>query len=128
MLTRRELEVAEYVAWGATQKEIANTLFIDNDTVANHLKNIYRKLQISKATELSAWYFCQQYHIPTTLSPLKRKISVMLLLLLLIPTEIITASNTMVRTPATRTVSARPTRTKRNELNIYDHDNTEFDN
>lgn len=121
MLTRRELEIAEYVAWGAAQKEIASLLFIDNDTVANHLKNIYRKLEITKATELAAWYFCRRFNISASLSPLKRKIMAFTLLLILLPTEIITANTTIVRPAMSRPVRARVRTGRRNELDLSEH-------
>jgi DNA-binding CsgD family transcriptional regulator len=121
MLTRRELEIAEYVAWGASQKEIASLLYIDNDTVANHLKNIYRKLGITKATELSAWYFCHQFNISSSLSPLKRKIIAITLLVILLPSEVMVANATILRPAISRAVRVRSrVRARKNELDLID--------
>ncbi len=45
-LTRREIEILEYVARGDTNTEIASTLNISENTVKLHLKNILEKLHL----------------------------------------------------------------------------------
>ena len=45
-LTKREVEVLKLVAEGATNKEIADRLFISAKTVESHRANIFRKLDI----------------------------------------------------------------------------------
>jgi DNA-binding NarL/FixJ family response regulator len=47
-LTRREREVAELVALGLSNKEIARSLFIALSTVKIHVHNILRKLEVEK--------------------------------------------------------------------------------
>ena len=42
-LTKRESEIAELFAWGASKKDIANRLFISERTVENHARNIFIK-------------------------------------------------------------------------------------
>ena len=44
--TDREIEVLRLVARGAANKEIAKTLFISENTVKNHIRNILDKLQM----------------------------------------------------------------------------------
>jgi DNA-binding NarL/FixJ family response regulator len=51
-LTRREKEVAELLVEGNTYKEVATKLFLSTDTIRQHIKNIYRKLQINSRTKL----------------------------------------------------------------------------
>lgn len=62
-LTKRESEIAELFAWGASKKDIANRLFVSERTVENHTRNIYEKTGCSKVNELSAWWFCTTFHI-----------------------------------------------------------------
>lgn len=54
-LSARELEVLERAAEGATNKEIAETLFISENTVKHHLKNILAKLQMQNRAQAVAW-------------------------------------------------------------------------
>ena len=44
-LTKRENEVLQLLAKGCTRNQIAKKLFISDETVKMHLKNIYRKLK-----------------------------------------------------------------------------------
>lgn len=53
-LTRREQEVLELAAAGASAKEIAERLVIGERTVETHLANIYRKLGVRSRVELVA--------------------------------------------------------------------------
>lgn len=45
-LTPRELEVLRLVARGRSNHQIANTLWVSQDTVRFHLRNAYRKLGV----------------------------------------------------------------------------------
>lgn len=84
-LTKRESEIAELFAWGASKKEVANRLFISERTVENHARNIYAKVGCQKINELCAWWFCTTFHISFDLLPLKRKVIVGMFLTLLAP-------------------------------------------
>lgn len=84
-LTKREAEIAEMIAWGATKKDVARQLYLSARTVENHARNIYAKTGCTKANELSAWWFCTTYHIPFSLSPLKRKVLSVAMCLILLP-------------------------------------------
>lgn len=84
-LTKRENQVAELIAWGATKKDVANKLFISERTAENHTRSIYEKAEVTKSNELSAWWFCKNFNISLDLSPFKRKAiaySIMLLVCL----------------------------------------------
>jgi two-component system NarL family response regulator len=50
-LTSREVAVLELVAKGLSNKEIAAALFLAEDTVKNHLKHVFAKLEVSDRTE-----------------------------------------------------------------------------
>ena len=50
-LTERELEVLRFVAKGLNNREIAKHLFISENTVKNHVRNILEKLQLHSRME-----------------------------------------------------------------------------
>lgn len=52
-LSPSELRVAELVAHGRTNREIASALFLGERTVAGHLTRIYAKLEVRSRTELA---------------------------------------------------------------------------
>lgn len=52
-LTPRELRIAELAAQGLGNREIAQALFITRKTVESHMRNIFRKLEISAREELA---------------------------------------------------------------------------
>ena len=79
-LSKREREIAELFAWGASKKEVSNQLFISEHTVANHAQSIFEKTGCTKVNELSALWFCNTYNIPFNLSPLVRRVIAILIL------------------------------------------------
>ena len=50
-LTERQLEIIELIRQGKTNKEIANTIFISENTVKYHLKVIYDIMNIENRSE-----------------------------------------------------------------------------
>jgi len=50
-LTRRELDVLHLIAKGMCNKDIAETLFISEKTVKNHLTNIFKKISVDDRTQ-----------------------------------------------------------------------------
>ncbi len=50
-LTERELQVLRFVAKGLNNREIAKELFISENTVKNHIRNILEKLQLHSRME-----------------------------------------------------------------------------
>jgi DNA-binding NarL/FixJ family response regulator len=56
-LTRREVEVLSLVAFGKTNRDIAENLFISEKTVARHLSNIFTKLGLSSRSAATAYAF-----------------------------------------------------------------------
>jgi two-component system NarL family response regulator len=51
----REKEVLQRVAKGSTNKEIAAQLFISENTVKNHLRNILAKLHLQNRVQAAAY-------------------------------------------------------------------------
>ncbi len=54
-LSPREGEVLQLVAQGASNKEIAGSLFISENTVKTHLRSIMDKLHLVNRTQAAAW-------------------------------------------------------------------------
>lgn len=112
-LTKRESEIAELFAWGASKKDIANRLYISERTVENHARNIYVKIGCQKVNELSAWWFCTNFHISFDLSPLTRR-AIATCLLVLVVFQMTFNSDTIIRAQRTqaRTTRVRSARRK----------------
>ena len=53
-LTKREIEIITILVTGKSNKEISQILFIEENTVKNHLKNIYSKLSVKSRSEVMA--------------------------------------------------------------------------
>lgn len=114
-LTQREEQVAELIVWGAAYKEVPQLLQkkyggkeISVNTVKRIVENVFSKLYIGKANELSAWWFCNKLGVDASLSPLKDiKRAIYSILFLVIITPQILASDLEQAT--------RPSRTSRTE-------------
>jgi DNA-binding NarL/FixJ family response regulator len=52
-LTERELQVARLVVDRRTNTEIAEDLFLSPKTVETHMRNIFRKLDVSSRVEVA---------------------------------------------------------------------------
>ena len=56
MLTAREAQVLDLVAAGASNRDVANALFISESTVKVHLRHAYEKLGArSRADAVALW-------------------------------------------------------------------------
>lgn len=121
-LTPRERQIAELLAWGASAKEVPQLLVskyggaeISANTVRNIVANIFAKLNISKVSELSAWWFCTVEGVDSSHSPFRRvlrqRFYSIICLAVLLPQ--IASIDQAVRT--TRTRAPRPARTERVE-------------
>jgi DNA-binding CsgD family transcriptional regulator len=85
VLSKREKQVVEEIAWGADVQECADALFISKRTVTNHLQNIYDKIGVRSLNGLSAWYFCFNHGISFQLSPKRKRILSKSLLMIYFP-------------------------------------------
>jgi DNA-binding NarL/FixJ family response regulator len=56
-LSERELDVLQAVAQGSSTKEVAESLFLSEETVKTHLKQIFKKLDVRDRTEAVAEAF-----------------------------------------------------------------------
>jgi ATP/maltotriose-dependent transcriptional regulator MalT len=54
-LTAREREVAEFVALGRSNREIADQLVLSDRTVGNHVQHILTKLGFGNRSQIAAW-------------------------------------------------------------------------
>ena len=57
ILTARETQVLRLVSTGATNRAIADQLFLSEKTVARHVANIFAKLGVSSRAAATAWAF-----------------------------------------------------------------------
>jgi DNA-binding NarL/FixJ family response regulator len=63
-LSQREREIVVLVAQGFKNKEMAEKMFISEQTVKNHLHNIFDKLGVSDRLELALYAIHKNIHIP----------------------------------------------------------------
>jgi DNA-binding CsgD family transcriptional regulator len=55
LLTERELEIAKLITLGTTNKEIAEQLFISENTAKVHVKNILKKLDLKNRQQVAVF-------------------------------------------------------------------------
>lgn len=121
VLTRREQQIAELLAWGAAKKEVADLLKISPRTVENTARHIYEKIGIQKATELCVYWFCAKCGVSPSKDPLKRAFIALALLIILLPSELQPRhDDQMAMRPARTTrVVTRTIRGRRSEDNLF---------
>ncbi len=61
-LSQREREIVALVAQGYKNKEMAEKMFISEQTVKNHLHNIFDKLGVSDRLELALYAIHNNLH------------------------------------------------------------------
>lgn len=83
ILSQTERRVAEEYCKGLSDKEVADNLCKSYWTIKTQKKTIYRKLGISKDTELLWWMICERLRINFDLNEI-RKHGITLLMALLI--------------------------------------------
>jgi two-component system, NarL family, nitrate/nitrite response regulator NarL len=68
-LSAREREIVALVAQGYKNKEMAEKMFISEQTVKNHLHNIFDKLGVSDRLELALYAIHKGLHLPAEAPP-----------------------------------------------------------
>jgi len=63
VLTRREWQVAELVAGGHSNKEIAASLVMSQRTAETHIQHILAKLGLVNRAQVAAWMTAQQKRV-----------------------------------------------------------------
>jgi DNA-binding NarL/FixJ family response regulator len=54
-LTEREIEILSMISMGASNKEIAEKIFISDNTVKTHLYNIFKKIKVTNRLQAAIW-------------------------------------------------------------------------
>lgn len=119
-LSKRELEVAKLIAWGASDKEVAQELFISPETSHTYRKYILKKIGGHNIADLTRWYFQNEFKISFGLSPRLIKHIAMILLLITVYAEFshlpVIRIRAASRAVASRQASAPARIRRRNEL------------
>ena len=68
-LSKRELEVAEVMAFAKCKHDAADKLCISEGTLSAHSFRIYEKLQINSKSELVIWWFVKKLGIELSKIP-----------------------------------------------------------
>ncbi len=55
LLSPRERDVAQLVAAGSSNREIADALVVSVKTVETHIQHIFRKLNVKARSEVAVW-------------------------------------------------------------------------
>jgi len=61
-LSAREVEVLQHLSAGATNREIAEHLFISENTVKNHVRNILAKLDLKSRRQAASYFQHNRVH------------------------------------------------------------------
>ena len=54
-LTKREVQILQFVSKGMLNKEIASALGISERTVKNHISNIFKKIKVTDRTQAAVY-------------------------------------------------------------------------
>lgn len=72
-LSDAELVVCDFISRGLSEKEAAELLCKSKDTIHTQKKSIYRKLGVSKDTEMIWWFVCVALGIEFDLLDLRQR-------------------------------------------------------
>jgi DNA-binding CsgD family transcriptional regulator len=106
-VTQREMQIAELIYFGATEKEISNHLDIAIDTVKSHKRNLFVKTGSRNIADVTRWYVHRKTGVSINPSEIARKIMVCGLLFLILTVEI--SHGNFIRPRRSRTKSVTET-------------------
>jgi DNA-binding NarL/FixJ family response regulator len=69
ILTAREIEILQLVAEGYSNAQLAQMVWVTEDTIKFHLSNIYQKLEVANRTEASRWAHLHGVVLPQGATP-----------------------------------------------------------
>jgi PAS domain S-box-containing protein len=75
-LSERESEVLGLVAQGLSNRQVAEQLFVSENTVKFHLQNVFQRLAVANRTEASRWFLRSQEASPQTDFPARLRVLV----------------------------------------------------
>ena len=118
--SKREYQIAELIAWGASDKEVAMELNISIETARTHRRNVEHKIGAHNAADLTRWFFTEKYKCSFGCSPRIIKHLAMALFLLVVYAEcsnvpIVRIKASRVRSQQTQLATCR-VRSKRSQL------------
>lgn len=87
-VTQREMQIAELIYFGATEKEISNHLDIAIDTVKTHKRNLFVKTSSRNIADVTRWYVCHKTGVTLNPSEIARKAMTCMLLFLILALEV----------------------------------------
>jgi len=68
-ISPREYQIAELIAWGASDKEVAMELSITPLTAKTHRRNIEHKIEAKNTADLTRWFFQHKHRVSFGLNP-----------------------------------------------------------
>lgn len=117
-ISGREYQIAELIAWGASDKEVADELSISFETAKTHRRNILKKIDGHNAADLTRWFFQSKCRISLGVNPRQIRHLALALLMLICIGEY--QKQDMIRTlrPVRTTRSARRDKSSRSTLKL----------
>ena len=117
ILSYREYDVARLIAWGASDKEVAEELNISLHTAHTHRRNILRKIDGHNTADITRFFLSREYNVRFGLNPRQiRHIAFGMLLLICLneffDTELLRARRIRLPKPKETEVRVRPRTTR----------------
>lgn len=112
MITTREIQVAELICWGQSEKDIARKLYLSADTVKTHKKNLMRKIGAHNIADVTRWFIATTHRVVIKKSHFARQVIAVFFLMLSLSD--IAGGVDMLRTYRCRRVECR-IKIRRNE-------------